>query len=384
MTMNINNQTKIHHSSVLTYDEANSQAATAMREKLRAQIDSAKAQASPFFERILASVPEDSLLDARQVKFHVKDGSIKMSHAAFSSDRDVHSFALTKMCEFTGVPKDYIQRLARASSVDFSWANELAERTLNDHFANHPQVNSRRLFRQVGTQVRGFLSDSYARLHPGVLLEAFASNCNKFGLLPYGGHMTDTQFVVRATLDRVIEPIKDEVLGIGVVFRESPFGDGASELSFQIERMFCTNKAITESALKRVHIGGRAPKDLKEADEQYQRHSKAMAQEITQAMDNLFSKEALNRLSRSVVAAHETKISASEFEGFLKKHLNKGEVESVKEIYRSSDIENLPSGNSWWRASQALGFFANKVEDPARAFEIQRAAGAVMDTFTKN
>lgn len=369
-------ETKMHHGTV-SYEEANSQAAKVMRDKLHKQIEAAKPYGKVLMERVINNVPKDSMAYMHNGSFRMDD---ELYYRAYKGapDLKIHNFALSKMCETVGVPMEYVMRLIRRSHDNNAWAAELVTKLLNTHFENQPERTDRKLLRVVDGQIRGFLSDTYARLHPGVLLEAFAESCTKYGLVPYGGHVNDTQFVVRATLNHVIEPIKDEVLGIGVVFKESPFGDGASELSFQIERMMCTNNAIRESQLRRVHIGGRAPRDAADADAQYKNASESMAAEIKHTMAELFSGTALKRLAASVVAAHEAKVTHSQFDAFLKRHLNKGESEEVREIYRSTDIANLPAGDTWYRASQALGYFATKIEDESRAFEIQKLAGAAL------
>jgi hypothetical protein len=381
MTMTSETQTKIHHSSK-SYAEANSEAAKEMRDKLHDLIKTARGGGNALLNKVIAQIPTDTLAPMPAGKFISTDED-KLTYLIDGDNAEtantVHPFALAKMCETVGVPKEYVERLKLRAHHD-TWAQELLLETMNRHFHNHPRHMSRRLFRRVGGQIRGFLSDSYARLDPGALLGAFAESCQRLGLSPYGGHVTDTQFVIRATLNTVIEPIKDEVLGIGVVFKESPFGDGATELSIQIERMMCTNKAVRESQLKKVHVGGRAPSDLNDAEEQYQRHTKVMVAEINATMEGLFAPAALERISDGVKAAHSAKITPGQFDAFVKKYLNKGEAEEVQEIYRSADITNLPAGDTYWRATQALGFFATKIEDPARAFEVQKLAGTALNT----
>lgn len=371
-------QTKIHHGTK-SYAEANSEAAAHMRNKLLTQIDNARNYGPALLRSIQDATPQDTLATMSRGVFSL-DGSklyYQMDEAKPDTKRSVHSFALTKMCEAVGVNKDYIQRLA-LRGVNEPWAQQLATETLNQHFLHQPTRVSRRLFRSVGDEIRGFLSDAYARLNPSTLISAFVKGCETYNLKLYGGHVTDTQFVLRATLDYVIEPVKDEVLALGVVFKESPFGDGASELSLQIERMMCTNKAIRATELRRFHIGARAPEDINDATQLYEQASTSVARQITDGFEGLFSHGAIDTVVQSVRSAHAKKITASEFDGFLKKHLTKGEMEEAKELFRSADTTNLPAGDTAWRAAQTLGFFATKLEDEHRAFEVQKLAGAFM------
>ena len=50
-------------------------------------------------------------------------------------------------------------------------------------------------------------------------------------------------------------------------------------------------------------------------------------------------------------------------------------METVKEKYRSTDISDLPAGDNWWRASNALSWFANQVDDKEKAYDLQKLAG---------
>lgn len=366
--------TMMHHDS-RPLAEAKSEAAKAMRAKLHTEIDRHREQGAKVFGKVIANIPRDRLHFMSGAKFDVVENSELTIQYRKEGPETIHTFALSKMCETVGVPRDFLNRLMARNEENDAWGATLAVDILNKHFKHQKPNQDRRLIRSVGTQTRGFLTDSYARLHPGQLIETFATECKKYGLIPYGGHAGDTKFVINATLDRVIEPIKDEVLGIGVVFKESPFGDGATDLSFQLERMWCTNKAIGVSELRKVHLGAKVSFDSSDADKMYQAATESMCMEIRRAMREMMAEEALAKLADGVVKAHESKVTHTQFEAFLKKHLNKSDVEAVKEKYRSTDITELPAGDSWWRASNALSWFANKTEDPEQQYELRRLAG---------
>jgi hypothetical protein len=373
--------TKYHHSNV-PFEVANSEAAAFMRNKLLREIDAAREKSAAVMQTVLSEIPRDRYRLITDTHFECTElGSLRVVYTN-DEPESVHPFALAKMCEAVGLPASAIQGIAsRTSTEEPLWGAKLAAEIMNKHFRNYVKDRTnRRLIRSVNGQTRGFLSDRYQRLHPGVLLEAFGEACKEFDLAPYGGHVGDTRFVMRATYTNVLEPIKDEVLGIGVVFKESPYGDGASELSLQIERMWCTNKAITTSELKKVHLGSSAAFDLAEADEAYELASRTMAAQIRRTMRDLFAPESIKRLCDIVVKAHQTKVNHTEFENFLKKHLSVEDAEAVKTMYRSTDITALPAGDSWWRASNALSWYAGQkaAEDPEAAFELQKLAGAVL------
>lgn len=366
--------TMFHHDS-RDLKVAVSEAATTMRKKLHEEIEKHKNDGEKTIEAVVAEIPRDRYRNMRETVFDVDPETHKLI-VNYKEDEPeaVHSFALGKVCESVGVPKEFLGRLMQKDT----WGQGLAVEVLNTHFKNQPQHQQRRMIRSVQKETRGFLSDSYARVHPGMLLETFVTECKKYGLLPYGGNAGSTKFIVRAVMDRVLEPIKDEVISIGVVLKESPYGDGATELSVFMQRMWCTNTAIATSELRKVHLGGKAPVDFEEANHAYQVQSKSLCAEVKKSLEQQLAPEYIKRLEDGIRSAHESKVNHTQFEAYLKRHLSKTEVEEVREKYRSTDITDLPAGDSWWRASNVLSWAANQTEDPDKAYDLQKMAGQVL------
>jgi hypothetical protein len=372
-----------HHDS-RDLAEATSEAAKTMKDKLHKEIEKAKSQGQLAMDKVLSEIPRDRYRMMSSTKFDVVDQNKLRVLYRNDEPETVHVFALAKICEAIGIPRDTISKLLQRYEDGDNWGPDLAVDILNKHFAHAPRGQDRRMIRSVQQETRGFLSDSYARLHPGALIDTFAKECQKYGLLPYGGHAGATKFVIRATLDRVIEPVPNEVLGIGVVFKESPFGDGASELSLQLERMWCTNKAISTSELRKVHLGSKAALDVDEAEEAYRSATNSMCAEMRRSMRDLFAPESLHALADGVRRANEAKVSHDKFEAFLKKHLTREDVDAIKEKYRSTDITDLPAGDTWWRASNAISWYAGQKSSAEQAYDLQKLAGLALQAGTKN
>jgi hypothetical protein len=367
--------TMYHHDANKTYEQGRSEAATKMRAKLHSEIDRHRASGQAAVEKVIADVPRDRYRFMSSTEFELGDGNTLIANYSNDAPETIHPFALGKICETISIPREFIGRLMGRQDGEEHWGSDLALDLLNKHFKHQPTNQDRRMIRSVGTQTRGFMSDSYARLHPGKLMETFAKECKNNGLIPYGGHAGDTKFMINAVLDRVIEPVKDEVLSIGVVFKESAYGDGATELSVFMQRMWCTNTAISSSELRKVHLGAKAAFDGDEADQNYQLQTASMCAEIRKAFQTQLNPAYIAQLEDGVRKAHEAKVNHTQFESFLKKHLSKNDVETVKEKYRSTDISDLPAGDNWWRASNALSWFANQVDDKEKAYDLQKLAG---------
>lgn len=376
--------TMIHHDS-RDYKAAVSEAAKMMRDKLHARIEAGKGQGQKAIEKILREVPDDQIVADKAMAFdyNEEDGGLLMYVGKDS--RRLHSFALGQIAENAGIPKPYLNRLMglrdegtdgeETVSTDY-WGTALAAHNLNEILQHR---GDRHLHRSVGDQLRGFLSTKYRRLNHGQMLDAFTGACRRVGALPYEAYAGDTKFMVKAVIDRVIEPIKDEVICLGVVLEESPYGDGATGVLPFIERCFCTNKAVMTSTFRQVHLGGRLQDDIEWSEETYAADTKATCLAIDDLVKGQLGEATIDRISTAIVKANEQKLSSSEIEKFLKKSLSKDEAEKVTGHFASADIENLPKGQTAWRLSNALSFFAKEVQNPERAYEIQKVAGHVMD-----
>ena len=370
-----------HHDS-RNYADAASDAAKKMREKLHGEIDKAKTSGQAAIEKILGEIPRDRYRFMTSTEFDLGDGNTLIANYKGDEPETLHPFALGKVCEAVGVPRDFLGRLMTRQDDKDRWGPDLVIEMLNQHFKHQAPSHDRRMIRSVGLQTRGFMSDSYARLHPGKLIETFAKSCQALSLIPYGGHAGDTKFMVQAVFDKILEPIPNEPISIGVVFKESAYGDGATELSVFMQRMWCTNTAIATSELRKVHLGAKAAFDLDEADQNYQLATESMCAEIRKSMRSQLEPSYIAQLEDGIRKAHEAKVNHGQFESFLKKHLSKQDVEIVKEKYRSTDITDLPAGDTWWRASNALSWFANTC-DKEKAYDLQKLAGQAVTIGAK-
>lgn len=370
-----------HHDPMKSYNDAASEAGKKMRAKLHAKIDGARAKATTAFERIQTEIPQDALVRDVAMEVEAVEGVLV---AGFGDQKkDIHNWAFGQMCDDMKLPRAFANALRQkvdSQGKRADWGPELVAHTMAEHFKHSAD---RHLVRYVDEQARGFLSPRYQRRHPGELLDVFIQGCRKFGLLPYDAWCSDTKHGARAVLDGIIEPVKDECLGLGVYYSESPYGNGATELNITVERMWCTNTAVVEQNLRQVHLGRALGDDVAWSEETYRRDTALVGSQIADLLEGSVSESAIKRLEDGVRRANELKIDHNAFEAFLKNaHLGKNEVDGVLAAYRSADVEMMPPGNTVWRASNAISFFAGKVgENPEKAeetFALQKLAGKAL------
>jgi hypothetical protein len=147
--------------------------------------------------------------------------------------------------------------------------------------------------------------------------------------------------------------------------------------------MWCTNLAVMSTDLRSAHVGGRLSDDFEWSEETYLADTRATTLQIQDMLESYVSPKAINRLSQTVRLAHETKIEPKQFEAFIKKNLSKDDAEAVADAYRGADVEMLPAGNSVWRASNALSFFAHSVKDEEKKYDLQKLAGQLLSPMAK-
>lgn len=357
------------HTDERPYAQAASDAARAMRSKLQNRITMGRRTGALAIDRIMNDVPSDKIVPGAVMSFEPTESGLAVHYGEVVED--VHAFALGQFAEHARVPRSYLTHLHEQGT----WGRELAAENLTRIFARDPQ---RHLIRSVGAQTRACLSTRYRRLHPGVLLESFQRACEAVGAVPYEAICTDTKWMVKAVLQEVIEPVRDEVLALGVVIHESAFGNGATEVAPFVERMWCTNQAVCSTELRRVHLGGRLDASIEWSDETMLADTKALSHQVGDLVRGQLGSGAIAKVVRAVREANELQIDPKTFESFLKKHLGRDEADKVTAVFTSADILNLPPGSSAWRASNALSWFAHSIEEPERRFDIQRLAGAML------
>lgn len=361
----------MYHHDDRAYDVAASAAATEMRRKLHARIDSAKGPGQEAIRRIFGEAPSDRVCADKAIEVRPNaEAGLEVVYAGQIVE-GLHDHALGQVAEHTRVPRAYLRDLAGRGD----WARELAGDTLT-RILRHS--DERHLVRSVAGQTRGFLSTRYRRLDPGALLESFMGACDDVGALAYEAVCTDTKWMVRATLPEVVEPVPNEVLALGIVIHESPYGNGATEVSPWIERMFCTNLAVRETSLRKVHIGGRLQGGVSWGDDTMQADTELLGLQVRDLVRAELGAPAREKLCAAVRDAHERKVDPRAFEEALKKSLAKEEVAGVMETFRSADTQNLPAGDTRWRASNAISWFAHSVTDPERKYELNKLAGSVI------
>ena len=363
----------LHHGTN-DYNVAASEAATEARGKFEAQIERGRARMLAVIEQVATEVPTDRIVPAKKLNFKVETGIVKVQFP----DQDgtvegFHRHAIGQAANRVGIPMTYIDSLLTKGD----WGRELVAENLNENY--HNGNGARFLTCSVKGEVRGFLSDAYRRLDSRPIVEQFVGAVSKFGAIPLDGFALETKIAVKAVLPMVFEPVPNEVMIFGVALENSDFGNGALSLRTFVERLWCTNRAISSEDLKKIHLGARLGENLQLSERTYQLDTQTMASAAEDIVQRSLSAENVNEYLGLIQQANEQKVSPSQVMTFLKKNLRKGEVEAVVDAFKSPDIEMLPPGNTTWRMSNAISWIANKTEDEERKLDLMKVAGSILE-----
>ena len=365
----------LYHHSGADYDISASEAAKSARAKFEAEIERGKARTLAVINQIERDVPQDRIVLGKKLNFKVEMNDIKVQFPDHEETVEgFHRHAIGQAAARAEIPLGYIDKLMAKGQ----WGKELVAENLNRLY--HNGNGSRFLTRSVQGEVRGFLSDSYRRLDSRPIVEQFVSAVAEYGAVALDGFALETKIAVKAVLPFVFEPVPNEVMIFGVALENSDFGHGALSLRSFVERLWCTNRAISTEDLRKIHLGARLGEDLQLSEKTYRLDSLTMASAAEDIVQRSLSAESVNQYMDVIKKANEQKIDAKNVTAFLKKHLRKDEAAATVEAFNSPEVEMLPPGNTKWRLSNAISWIANtKTEDESRKLDLMKIAGAVID-----
>lgn len=364
----------LYHHDARDYEAAASEAAAYARSKLEALIERGRAGAGEVIEQVATQRPRDRIAPAPELGFEPIADGLAIRVAGGAPER-VHRHARGQMAYRAGVPVRYLDRLVGEGE----WGRELAAHTLGTIFGN-ADADSRFLLRDVGGEVRGFLSDRYRRLDSRPIVDAFARTCQEAGMVPVEGYALDTKIAIKALVPQIFEPAPNEVTAFGVILENSDFGNGALSLRTFMLRLWCTNYGIMNEDLRQVHLGKRLDDSVEWSDKTYRLDTEASASAVADLVGELGSGKRIAQICGAIAAAAAQEVDPGRISARLGKRLGKDELRQVKETFELSDdaVEVVPPGKTLWRLSNAVSWVAGQAKDRERSLELQKIAGELV------
>jgi hypothetical protein len=327
-------------------------------------------------QQVLTTVPQDSIVKASAIHFEPKDDhSLVMS--AGDQSWGLHHHALRQVGDRTGVPAVYADRLLSGES----WQVEMLAEVFNKTFAHSMD---RHLIRAVGEAGKpaptalAVLSDRFRRLDSRPIIEGVFEAAQKHGGVPLSGTASMTRYAIKMVKPVVYEPIPGEHVVFGLDWSNSDYGNGKHAIRSFLLRLICLNGATAEDLLSQIHLGGRLADSIEFSKRTYELDTEATVSAAKDVVTSGLSDEHIEGLMARVRAANEKEVDWSGIKGRLGKVLTKDEVRRVDEAFKGPDVINLPPGETAWRASNALSWIANTLDDDQRKLEFEKIAGGLI------
>lgn len=328
------------------------------------------------FEKIQNEVPVDYLAKASAIGFQANAGRVRLVDTIDDlQGKWLHPHALSQVTQIANIPDQYASKLLAGEP----WQQALLSHALTETFDHSP---ARHLLRVVNGDVRGVMSDRYRRLDARPLSDQFVNLAKQYGAVPFDGYPGDTRVSLTVVIPTVYEPIPNEFVVLGAKWSTSDFGHGAHLFSTFVLRCLCLNGLVGDDLLRQVHLGRRLGEELEMgaifSDRTIELDTEAAKSAITDVMGSAFDEDNRQRFLSRIVQAQEQVVDWASLHRRLAKSLTKGELDAVDGAYNGPDVQNLPPGNTVWRASNALSWIANTIENADRQAEFARLAGEVL------
>lgn len=375
----------MYHHSTLEYNEAASNAASQARVKMEEIIHKGLANTQAVVEKILATQIQDRIVKAEAIHVWSADDKtwrIETPESTGLVDSHLHPHAFGQIVENAGMPRKFVDEMVEQSNGT-RWGAELIAHNLKTIFSHRPK--QRNLVRSDAGIVKGFLSDKFRRIDSRPLLDSFMLASATMGLVPIEGVGLETRNRVRAVLPRIFEPVANEPMIFGLEWGNSDFGNGGHVVNLWTMRPWCTNLAIANSVLRQIHLGKRLEDNIEYSDKTLQLDTDANKSALLDAVKFAIGPAQVQKMLVSIKTASENEIKSRDgIEKLLKGALSKGEMEKVADMFEGPDVVNLPAGQSTWRLSNAVSFFAQAKDlSPDRKLELQEVAGKIAGLRTK-
>lgn len=347
------------------------------RKKFETLVETGKAQAETLIEKLHTELPVDVLAPASKLEAVVAETQIRLRNPAF--EYDLHRNARSQLFTKLGFPTKYADDLL---TNDADWSTGLLERNLNELLQHD---TSRYLIRSVNDQARGFLSDRYRRLDARPILDAVIEASAEYGTIPISGIVSDLSFALKLALPTVYEALPGQPFVYWEEFKTSNYGLRKVSVSNGLTVLVCLNGATMDEIFGQRHIGKEMPEDIQLSAETMRLDTAWTVSAMKDVVKATLNPANVETLCQKVRNANDKKLDSKTFVERVKSlGLNKGETEKAETLYGLGDVEFLPPGDTYWRASNVISHMAVNTNNADRRLELEEIAGDLLRGFQGN
>jgi len=309
--------------------------------------------------------------------FH-SNGAVKLQLEQ-GDEYTLHPHAVSQAGARLGIPTKYIKDLAYSQE---QWSRDLAAHSLNVHSENTSR--QRMLFRSVGGEVRGILSDSYRRLNTKDIYANFLKSSMGHGATVWDVSKSDTKSWVEMVIPHIVEVETSKNGTISMIFglriSNSDFGSSSLEVRAFHTQVVCLNGMVRNSIHSQRHLGSKIPSDLSVSNETYMLDTQTQASLVKDIVDSQFSKSAIELQVADLQLAGSMELDMErEIKMLPKLGVLKNEVASLEQIMMNNKAEDGVQGEgTLFKLTQSLSAVARDA-DTSRAKELMEISGKLFD-----
>lgn len=293
-------------------------------------------------------------------------------------DNSIHQNALNQMCSKLNLPVSFINELATQDQ----WQKELAGKILTDYFKNTERNTV--LLRNVGTEIRGFLSDKYKRINSLKLMQTFLKELQNNNFITYRFFSSDTNMYCEVINPNIIdiESNKETISLIsGIQLKNSDFGCSAVEISSYLIQVVCLNGMVRKNAMREIHLGQKLSNDIEFSEKTLRLNTEATESAMFDVIKSLSSPEFQEKQIQLINKAVNTEVDNEKMIKKLPSNIiNKKDVEGIKNILMNNKIEDGVYGeNNLWKFTQAISAYGRNCEETKKR-DIEQLSGKLLET----
>ena len=358
--------------------ELNAASVTAVLQRLIYEGKIAKDYLAPIGRNLRSTNrnPEITFSANGHVQMNMQNGTYSLNNNAVS-----------QLGEKLNIPPKFLRNLAEGDE----WKRRLCATTLNEF--SYWTESKRFMFRIVGDEVRGVLSDSYRRLNAITIISAFIEEVSSQNAKVVNAYMNDTKVWCETLLPTPIQvPTKNNgivVIFAGARFSTSDYGDGSVDMRSFLLNGACLNGMVRETVMKQIHLGSKLPDNIALSDETYRLDTATTASAVKDLTKNLYSADTIRTKTFEIQTASEMEVDLThELNGLVKKgSLLKNEGKEVETLLMNNNPNDGVSGAATlWKLTQGINAYGRNLElqdDPKRARELQELSGELMNRVKK-
>ncbi len=271
------------------------------------------------------------------------------------------------------IPKQYYDRMRTSAPVLFA-------ENVNHWLKTEPE---KRMVRTLDGSARAFLSDRYRALDNYDLLQTALPIVTEHKCEVISCEVTENRMYLKALIPGLEAAIKvGDVVKAGIVISNSEVGAGSLRVEPFTYRLICTNGMISQSALRRYHVGRRNGTDMQDimevlSDKTKQISDAAFWMQVQDVIKAAFKRELFDAVIANLKAATERPINGDPVAA----------VQLVKKNYGFTDeqgsaiLKNLIKGGdlTQWGIANAVTATANTMSDYETATTFERTGGKIIE-----